>query len=94
MSIDKNTRVRVGKNVHVREFDGEMVLLDLDRGEYFGLDALGCRVWKSLAEGKSLAEIADDLAPEHEVEPERLLADLLALVNDLLARGLVTPAGS
>lgn len=91
MSIGRDGRVRPAKGVHVREFDGEMVLLDLDRGEYYGLDEMGCRMWKGLAAGETPSEIVTHLAPEHDVEPERMLSDLVALADELVRRGLALP---
>jgi hypothetical protein len=75
----------------VREFDGEMVLLDLERGEYFGLDELGGRVWRGLVEGETPEQIAVRLEPEHDVVLEVLVTDLVALTDELVRRGLVEP---
>jgi hypothetical protein len=91
VTIGKSGRLRPHQGVYVREFDGEMVVLDLERGEYFGLDELGCVAWKALADGDSPQEIADRIAPDHDVPPERLLGDLVALADELVARGLAVP---
>ena len=91
MTIRAEDRVRVAKDVHVREFDGELVVLDLQKGDYFGVNEVGARLWEGLALGKSPAEIAAELAPVYDVEPARLIADLVALTNELAARGLVVP---
>lgn len=90
MSIsDADVRVIVRPDVHTRMFDGELVLLDLEKGDYFGVNEVGAELWKRLAEGKSPREIARELEPQYDVEPERLLEDLVALTSELLARGLV-----
>jgi Coenzyme PQQ synthesis protein D (PqqD) len=91
MSVGKSGRVRPSKSVHVREFDGEMVLLDLERGEYFGLDELGGRVWRGLVEGETPEQIAVRLEPEHDVVLDTLVGDLVALADELIRRGLVEP---
>jgi hypothetical protein len=91
LSIGKSGRLRANEGVHAREFDGEMVLLDLERGEYFGLDELGCVAWKGLVNGETPQEIADRIGPEHEVTSEQLVSDLVALADELVARGLAVP---
>jgi Coenzyme PQQ synthesis protein D (PqqD) len=91
MSVGKLGRIRPTKSVHVREFDGEMVLLDLERGEYFGLDELGGKVWRALVQGETPQEIAIHLEPEHDVSLETLVADLVALTDELVRRGLAEP---
>jgi len=75
--------------VHARRFDDEVVLLDLAGGEYYALNVVGARVWEELARGKTPAEIGAVVATEFEVEPERALADCLALVDELVALGLL-----
>lgn len=89
MSERENIRVCVGSNVTAREFDGELVILDLAGGQYFGVNEVGARLWERLLLGKSPAEVASELAADYDVEPAQLLADLLALTDELLARRLV-----
>ena len=89
MSLGANVRVSAGANVHAREFDGEMVLLHLERGDYFGLDAIGAQAWKRLVEGASPAEITDELVERYDVERSKLLADIVALTDQLVQRGLL-----
>jgi len=92
MTVGKFAHLRAAKGVHVREFDGEMVLLDLERGEYFGLDAIGARVWRGLTEGETPSEIATRLAPEHDVSRETMESDFVALADELVRRGLAEVA--
>ena len=89
MSIGPDDRVTVAADVHVRDFDGELVLLDLAKGDYFGVNRVGARVWAGLQEGKTLREIASVLTLEYAVEPGHLLSDLIALTDELLTQGLV-----
>lgn len=73
--------------------DGELVLLQLNDGVYFGLDRLGTQIWHWLAAGHSLEQVSADLGDAYRSEPqERLQLDLQALVNALLAANLVEPS--
>ncbi|WP_394827025.1 PqqD family protein [Pendulispora albinea] len=94
MGIDADGRVLIAQNVHVREFDGELVILDLAKGDYFGINEIGARLWRGLEMGKSCAELARDLATEYDADPGLLLADLVALTDDFIAKGLVVPRAS
>jgi hypothetical protein len=89
MTIDETTKVRSTKHVFAREFDGELVLLDLARGDYYGLDAIGARLWNGLVGGRTVADIATELCTEYDVEAATLRADLLALARDLAEKGLL-----
>lgn len=68
----------------------EMVLLDFERGIYYGLNPVGARVWEFLAEGKSTDEIVDLLTEEFDVERTDAKNDVEALMDDLAANGLVS----
>lgn len=85
-------RVRIPREVLARQVGAETVMLDLAKGEYFGLDPVGARMWQLLAEGKTLAEVRDAIVEEYDVSRADAERDLLALVADLLAQGLLVPA--
>lgn len=83
-------RVRVNDDVLFQELQGEAVLLNLESGIYFGLDAVGTRMWQLMAEQDQLAAVARSIVAEYEVGEEQCAADLLALVAKLESQGLVT----
>lgn len=68
---------------------GEVMILDPDSGEYFGLDPVGARVWELLERPVPVGELRDVLLGEFDVEARRLEADLLALLSELARHGLV-----
>ncbi len=65
------------------------VLLDPVRGEYFGLDEVGTRIWELLPEHPTAAALADRLFEEYDAPRERLEADAAALLGELAGHGLV-----
>jgi Coenzyme PQQ synthesis protein D (PqqD) len=88
MSAESVRRLRPAPSVHTRLFDGELVILDLAAGEYLTLDAIGSTLWKGLEAGRSVDEVAREVVAEYEVSVEQATADLEALVDDFVARGL------
>jgi hypothetical protein len=80
-------RPRAG--VLAREVGGEMVLLDVEAGTYFGLNEVGTRVWALLAEGVSFSELEVRMLAEFEVDRPTLAADLHGLLRDLAEQGLI-----
>lgn len=75
-----------------REIDGEAVLLDLQRGTYFGLDAVGTRIWELIREHATLTVVCDEIVREFDVDASRATADLLEFVERLANRGLIEVA--
>jgi hypothetical protein len=90
--MDLDTRVEIPADVVSREVDGETVLLDLASETYFGLDGVGTRIWQLIGSGHDLRRVHRILLDEYEVDAAALEVDLLALVGELLAAGLLAPA--
>ena len=82
--------LRIADDVVVRDLAGESVLLNLSTGTYFGLDAVGTRLWHLIAEHGSTTLVLKILLTEYEVDATRLQKDLDALIEQLLAKGLLT----
>ena len=68
---------------------GEAAILNLQAGVYYGLDAVGARVWHLLQEPRTVQDIRETLLMEYEVEADRCERDLLALLQELVAAGLI-----
>jgi hypothetical protein len=69
--------------------DDEMILLNVETGIYFGLDAVGAEIWRQLAEGADETTIIDRLLAQYEVAPIRLRVDLANFLTTLAAKGLI-----
>ena len=89
MGIQSDQVFKTSRDVLFQEVGGETVLLDLASEQYFGLDAVGTRVWQLLNEGLGQGETVDTLLDEYEVERERLEADVRELLASLLDAGLI-----
>jgi len=71
------------------DMDGETVVLDLKSGIYYGLDAVGARVWSLIEQPSSLAAIRDAIMSEYDVDAESCGRDIMAFVNKMQELGLV-----
>jgi Coenzyme PQQ synthesis protein D (PqqD) len=81
--------VRVPDHVVYRKFAQETVALNLQTGRYHGLNPTAAAMVDALCDEPTVAAAAERLAPEWEVAPEVLLADLLELCEGLESRGLI-----
>ena len=91
MTIEQ--RFQVSDDVIAREVAGEMVLLDLASGVYFGLDPVGSRIWERMSEGPcSLAELCDAIEAEFDAPRASIEEDILALAAQFIEKNLITPA--
>lgn len=68
---------------------GEVVILSIQEGAYYGLDAVGARIWELIREPRRVSEVRDTLLQEYDVEPGECERDLLALLQKLADQGLI-----
>lgn len=84
-----STVVASGSLVSADIGEGEVILLHLENGRYFGLHEVSARVWKLLENPITVREIERVLLDEYEIEVERCHDEVLRLLSDLLDEGLV-----
>ena len=89
MNLTLSHQARPSDDVLFQEVGGEAVLLKLASENYFGLDAVGTRIWILLNEAPGLKRAFDILSDTYEVEAEVLERDLLSLVERMAEAGLV-----
>lgn len=71
---------------------GEAVILDLRSGVYYGLNEVGAKIWALVQQPQTIQSIQHALLQEYDVDPEICVQDILHLLQDLQAAGLVEMA--
>ncbi|MBZ5578807.1 MAG: PqqD family protein [Acidobacteriia bacterium] len=71
------------------DIGSQMAILHLKSGIYYGLDAVGTRVWELVQEPRRLGDIEHVLLSEYEVERGRLAVELRDLCQTLAKAGLI-----
>jgi len=87
--MDLSQKVIFAETVFAQEVDGEMVLLDMESENYFGLDEVGTVMWQAMQEKETLKDVLEALLEQYEVEAEMLENDLSNFVGKLVESGLV-----
>ena len=87
--ITLDSRLQPAADVLFREIEGELVLLSLADGQFYGLDPTGTRIWALLGEHQTLGRVLEAVVAEFDVDAPRAAADLLELGAALRDRGLV-----
>lgn len=81
--------VRLPQHVVHRSFVAETVVLNLQTGQYHGLNPTAGRMLEALAAAPTVGAAVPSLAGEYGVEEVQIQQDLLALIRGLLDRGLI-----
>src|SRR4029077_4082781 len=77
-----NTSVRVPECVLMRQVGEELVLLNVDKENYYGLNPVGARLMQLAEAGATLKEIVEQMLSEFEVKREKLEVDVKAVAAD------------
>ena len=89
MVISFSDRVKVPEDVLISNLQDESVILNLDSERYYGLDSIGTRILSVLTTSESIEAAYNTLVQEYDVDRHALRQDLIALVENLVAQGLV-----
>jgi len=93
MKIKRNlsltSKVQRNLNMVTSNLDGEIVMMSVEHGEYFGLDEIGTRIWEFLEKPVIVEELITSLTNEFEVERQECEHDTLEFLEELLSKELV-----
>ena len=84
-----DSAVRIPPHVVYRTFALETVVVNLEKGQYHGLNPTAGRMLEVLERSPTVREAAARLATEYGQPAEAMEADLCAFCSDLLERGLI-----
>jgi hypothetical protein len=87
-------RVVISEQILTQTLEDELVVLDIDTGRYFGLQAIGHRVWQLLAELGDTDQVVEALQLEFDADEATLRNDVKELVDSLVEAGLITSIDS
>jgi hypothetical protein len=71
------------------EVDGELVMLDIDSGNYFNLDSIGTAIWGLLESPVRFGDLCQDLHTRYDAPLETIHADVATLLSRMLEHRLV-----
>lgn len=67
----------------------DTVLLDAERGVYYGLEGPARQIWEKLSEETTLDKICASLIDDYDVEREQCESDTREFLAELIENGLV-----
>jgi hypothetical protein len=79
----------VPQSVMTKRLGEELVLVDLDSGQYYTLNPSGTLIWENLGRFETVAALSQFLARETSEELDTVRADVEDLLEELTARKLL-----
>ena len=71
------------------EIDNEIVALSIEHGTCYGMNRVGSRIWKLLAEPIRIDDLCSALRAEYRVDAEVCERQVLDLLKEFRAEGLI-----
>ena len=89
-SLSSDSLVILNGGLVEAEVDGEVVALSIEHGTCYGLNRVGSRIWKLIEKPIRISELCAALLAEYKVEPGVCQREVLDLLEQLRAEGMIS----
>ena len=90
--IEDETLISRSTAFLVASIHDEVLMMDVERDCYYGLDDIGSDIWRRLESPCRFGAIADGLAADYDADRAVIAEDVRRLLTDMAAHGVVTLA--
>ena len=70
------------------DLDGELALMNPEKGKYYGMDAIATRIWMMIRNPTRFKSMIETLTHEYDVSRQQCEADVKEFLNRLYEEGL------
>jgi hypothetical protein len=89
IAIADATVISRSPSVLTAEVDGEVVMMSIEQGRYFGLDDIGSDIWKRLEPPCSFAALIDKLVADYDADRATIAADVQTMLARMVEQDVV-----
>jgi hypothetical protein len=75
------------------DIDNEKVMMSVEKGNYYGLDPIGSRIWDLMGKPVKVADLIDTLLLKYDVERETCKQDVIVFLEELRKEGILQVEG-
>ena len=87
--MHQNARVVRCQELLQADVNGEIVALNVEQGQCYGLNSVASEIWRMLEEPKSIDEICVKLTEDYDVDAAICRSEVLTLLSQLEDEGLI-----
>lgn len=87
--VTETTTILRSTGVLAAEVDGEIVMMSIELGRYYGLDDIGSDIWKRIEQPCSFGALVDALTAEYDADRGTIATDVAALLARMAEQGVV-----
>ena len=90
MAISMNSEIIRTNEAIAEPVDDELVMADIDAGKYYGLNDIATVIWQNLEAKITVEELCRRLCENYEVPAEQCSREVLAFLQELEKRRLIS----
>lgn len=83
MTLTMSSLIKRSPEIVHSDMDGETVMMSIEQGEYYGIDAIGAQIWNMLEEEKSIEDICASLCEKYDVEASVCQRDVIRFLENM-----------
>lgn len=90
MQITLDSRVQRSDGVVAAPVQHELVLMSVERGQYYGTSGVGAWLWERIEKPVAVRELCQRLQELYEVDPATCGRDVLRFLEEVREQGMLT----
>jgi hypothetical protein len=87
--IGPDSKLRRRDRVLAQRAAGQVVLLDLDGGQYYALDEVSGRIWDLCDGSRDVSAVVSEICRDYDAPAESVEEDVLAFLGEMVEEKLV-----
>jgi hypothetical protein len=87
--IQLDTTITQAQDLLSNNLDDEIVMMNIEKGAYYGLDAIASHIWTLIETPISVSDLCDALLPSFDVDLETCRQDVLAFLHRMHKLGTI-----
>lgn len=87
--ITPDTIISRSETVFFNRFNDDVVMMDIEKGTYYGLESVAAEIWKLVKEPISVNSLCEKLTAEYNIAPEQCRQDVTVFLQELLNRNVI-----
>lgn len=87
--MNNSTILKRGEKHVFNEVDGELVMMNIETGEYISMNSTGKAIWNLLENETSLENLLSSLEKDYDVDSEILSKDVLPFIEKLRKKDIL-----
>ncbi|MEG2017876.1 MAG: lasso peptide biosynthesis PqqD family chaperone [Clostridium sp.] len=88
-SVSEDMVISRNPEIDATDLDGEVVMMNMEKGQYFMMNEVGSRIWELIEEPIKVDAVVNKLLQEFEVEKEECEKTVIEFINELTYADLI-----